>query len=72
MRLIDADLLESNIRELAEDRAQFSALVGVGLLLAADMAADAKMTVDIKKIEQDAYKRGYIAGALQENALGIK
>lgn len=72
MRLIDADLLESNIRELAEDRAQFSALVGVGLLTAADMVADAKTTVDISKLERDAYKRGYLAGALQESALGIK
>lgn len=72
MRLIDAELAASNLRDAAADMQKHLPIIAEAYRHAANMIEDMPITVDIKQREQEAYKRGYIEGSLQQSRIGIK
>ena len=72
MRLIDAELAASNLRDAAADMQKHLPIIAEAYRHAANMIEDMPITVDVKEREREAYKRGYIEGSLQQSRIGIK
>ena len=64
MKLIDANLLESNLRAKAMECEPAFEIMAKTFEAAADMVAAMPAAVDHKKAEADAYKKGYLDGAV--------
>ena len=72
MRLIDADLMASNLKDKAEEMRDYFPTMAEAFDMAADMIQRTPVTVDHKRAIDDAYKRGFIDGTLQQGRFGIK
>lgn len=75
MKLIEGEIMASVLGEMKENQLDPRIKTGLGMAQAVVSnvrAIDALSLPEVKEAIREAYKKGYIDGSVQQNALGIK
>lgn len=75
MKLIEGETMASVLREIEENQLDPRTKTGIGMARAVVSnvrGINVLSLPEVKEAIQEAYKKGYIDGSVQQNALGIK